>query len=172
MEELQLPRHLSTASLALPMIGYAIICWPAPASAQTAKDLVGTWEFVSIVNTAKDGTKTEPFGSNLKGLFIMGPDGRFAQIVTRAAIPKFASDNRLQGTPEENKAIVQGSIGYFGTYSVDNKVLVLHVEGGTWPSWTGTDQKRLITSYTADRLTWTLEASVGGSNVSTVKRVK
>jgi hypothetical protein len=37
-------------------------------------------------------------------------------IIARSDL-KFASNNRHVGTPEENKAFVEGSIAYFGTYS-------------------------------------------------------
>jgi hypothetical protein len=78
----------------------------------------------------------------------------------------------MQGTPEEDKAIVQGSIALFGTYSMADKVMIQHVEGDTWPSWTGTDQKRTIVSFTGDELTWTLVASLGGSGQVSWKRAK
>jgi Lipocalin-like domain len=67
---------------------------------------------------------------------------------------------------------VQGSIAIFGTYSISDKTLVLHVESGTWPSWTGTDQKRPLTSSTGNEMAWTLQASVGGTNVTTFRRLK
>jgi hypothetical protein len=156
----------------VPLVGVAIAFSTLAATAQTAKDLVGSWDVVSAVNTAKDSTKSEVFGPNPKGMLMFGSDGRFMQIFTRPGLPKFAADNRLQGTPDENKAIVQGSIATFGTYSVVNKVLILHVEGSTWPSWTGTDQKRPLTSYTKGQFAWTLDASVGGTNVTTFKRLK
>jgi hypothetical protein len=34
-------------------------------------------------------------------------------VLTRPGLPKFAAENRLQGTPDENKAIVQGSIALY-----------------------------------------------------------
>src|SRR5690349_8908656 len=86
---------------ALSVAGLAIVCSSIIAEAQTAQNLVGTWEAVSIVNTAKDGAKTDVFGPNVKGILIFEANGRFAQIVMRPGLPKFASDNRLQGTPEE-----------------------------------------------------------------------
>jgi hypothetical protein len=49
-------------------------------------------------------------------------DGHFSLVNTRADLPKFASNRRDQGTPEENKAVVQGSIAYFGTYSVNEGI--------------------------------------------------
>ena len=141
-------------------------------AAQTAKDLVGTWNLVSDVNTSADGRKVEPFGPTPKGLAIFDSDGRSAIVVSRPDLLKFASNNRMQGTPEENKAIVHGSIGFFGTYSVADGVVVQHVEGGTWPSWIGTDQKRTITSFASDEQTWTTVASFGGTSELRWRRVK
>ena len=146
---------------------------PSVAPAQTAQDLVGTWQITSVVNTAKDGTKVDVFGPNVKGMAIYGPDGRVVYLVTRAVLPKFASDNRMQGTPDENKAIVQGSHGFFGTYSVADKVLIWQIEAGTWPAWTGAAQKRQITSFSKDEMTiQNVGAAIGGSNVITLKRLK
>jgi hypothetical protein len=157
---------------ALSVAGLAIVCSSIIAEAQTAQDLVGTWEAVSIVNTAKDGAKTDVFGPNVKGILIFEANGRFAQIVMRPGLPKFASDNRLQGTPEENKAIVQGSQAYFGTYSVADKIITLHVEASTWPAWTGTDQKRVFTSFAQDEFTFTLAAAIGGTNTAVWRRAE
>ena len=54
-----------------------------------------------------------------------------------------ASNNRVAGTPEENTAIVQGSLAYFGTYSVSetDKTITTHVESCTFPNWNGVDRK-------------------------------
>ena len=47
---------------------------------------------------------------------------------------------------------MHGSFAYFGRYSIANKVLTMHVEGGTWPGWTGTEQERLIISFSGDEM--------------------
>jgi hypothetical protein len=46
-----------------------------------------------------------------------------------AVLPKLASANRGQATPEENKAIVEGSLAYYGTYSVSDadKMITVHL---------------------------------------------
>jgi hypothetical protein len=64
-------------------------------------------------------------------------------VITRSDLPKFASNNRQAGTSEENKAVVQGSIALFGTYSVSetDKTLTQHVESCSFPNWNGTDRK-------------------------------
>jgi len=142
-------------------------------AAQTAKDLVGTWKPVSVTVTGPDGRKTEPFGPNPNSILTFDANGRFVLVNTRPDLPKFASNNRMQGTAEENKAVVQGSIAYFGTYSVVDKVIIEKVEGGTWPNWVGTEQKRPIISLTGDEMKLsTPAASIGGTAENTYKRIK
>jgi hypothetical protein len=97
---------------------------PGSAFAQTAKDLVGTWKTVTNISIAPDGRRTDLFGSNPSAVLVFDANGRFVTVSTRPDLPKFASNNRMQGTAEENKAIVQGSIAYFGTYSVVDKVII------------------------------------------------
>jgi hypothetical protein len=143
------------------------------AVAQTAKDLVGTWKMVTNVNIAPDGRRSESFGPNPNSILTYDANGRFVFVGTRPDLPKFASNNRMQGTAEENKAIVQGSIAYFGTYSVVDKVIIQKVEGGTWPSWIGTDQKRPIISFMGDDMKMANPATtLGGTSEATYKRVK
>jgi len=149
----------------------AVCSRPGAALAQTARDLVGSWTLVSAINTAVDGTRTDSFGANPKGLYVFESNGRFAIINLRADLPKFASDNRNDGTAEDNKAVVQGSIALFGTYTVIDKLITLKVEGSTWPSWTGTDQKRIVASYSGDELKWTAPSSVGGVTEVTLRRI-
>ena len=116
-----------------------------PAFSQTtAKDLVGTWTLVSIT-LEKDGTKTDMYGPNPQGQTTLDANGHFSAIIIRSDLPKFASNNREAGTPDENKAILQGSIAFFGTYSVDvtadKTIVTQHVESCTFPNWNGTDRK-------------------------------
>ena len=146
---------------------------PGAAAAQTAKDIVGTWLPVSALVTRQDGTRVDPFGQNLKGILIFDNNGRFSFILTRPDLPKFASNNRNTGTTEENRAIVQGSLAYFGTYSLVEKLIKMHVDGGTWPSWTGTDIERLIFSYSGDELRWIDPTpSIGGKVENVWRRAK
>src|SRR5262249_21171102 len=144
---------------AMAALGLTLI--PGSALAQTAKDIVGTWKQVANINIAPDGRRSEPFGPNPNSIVTFDANGRFASVPD---LPKFASNNRMQGTAEENKAIVQGSIAYFGTYSVVDKVIIQKVEGSTWPNWTGTDQKRPIISFTGDDMKLAVPAaSLGGT---------
>ena len=93
---------------AMTSLGLALMS--GSALAQTAKDIVGTWKQVTNINIAPDGRRSEPFGPNPNSIVTFDANGRFVFVGTRPDLPKFASNNRMQGTAEENKAIVQGSI--------------------------------------------------------------
>jgi hypothetical protein len=82
---------MTVLGLALPS-GYAL--------GQTAKDLVGTWSWVSVELTRPDGTKYRPFGDNPKGFVIFDSNSRFAYLLSRPGRPKFAANNRDEGTPD------------------------------------------------------------------------
>ena len=146
----------------------------ADAFGQTAKELAGSWKLISVT-VNRGGDKTEPFGPNPKGIVTFDRNGRFSIVVTRSDLPKFASNNREMGTSEENKTIVQGSIAYFGTYTVneDDRMFIVHVEGSTFPNWVGTDQKRIF-AITGDELKYTNSSRSGGAGTSLVvwKRAK
>src|SRR5258708_28833292 len=94
----------------------AACSWSA-ASAQSARDVVGTWTLVSSV-TEKDGARTDQFGSGAKGMMTLDADGRFMLTIIGVDLPKFVSNNRAGGTPEENRAVMSKSIAMMGTYSI------------------------------------------------------
>jgi len=138
------------------------------------QQLVGAWTMLS--NTFdQDGKKSEPFGPGAKGSVILTSNGRVAVVITRADLPKVASNNRTTATPEESQAIVSGSIAYFGTYTVNEpeKTLVMQLEGSTFPNWTGGEQKRMI-EISGDEMKFTNKAPSMGAGTVTVtwKRVK
>ena len=144
------------------------------AGAQTVKGLVGMWTLVSVT-LEQDSNKIDMDGANPQGQAIFAPNGRFSIMFIRPDVPKFASANREVGTSEENKAAVNGSIAYFGTYSVSetDKIIMYYLEGSTFPNWRGVDQKRLF-KLSGDELTLTnpTPSTGSGSGYSVWKRVK
>jgi len=134
--------------------------------------IFGVWAVVSVANDV-DGKKTEPYGANPKGQFIFTVDGFFSTNIIRPDRPKFVSNNRTTGTPEENKTAVQGSNGSFGTYEISSDgSITLHIVGSTFPNWDGTKQKRLA-SIKGDEITWTNPTpSIGGNTVTMLQRAK
>jgi hypothetical protein len=101
-------------------------------------------------------------------------NGRYVLAIVRAGLPKVASNNRTTATPEENKAIVGGSITHFGTLSVNaaDKTITFKIETSTFPNLDGTEQKRPFT-VTGDELKYTnTAASAGGTSTVVWKRAK
>jgi hypothetical protein len=129
---------------------------PTPAKQQ----FIGTWSLVSIQYVEKDGRRIEPFGPDAKGILYFDAGGRFATQVMAANRPSFASNNRMIGTAEENKAVSRGVVAYFGTYTVDeaNRIVTLYIEQSSFPNWNGTDQKRTF-MFAGDELRYTAASS-------------
>jgi hypothetical protein len=162
-------------TLALLSSGIALSPGDALAQQKSLKEqLVGTWILVSSAIIRPDGTKTDR--PNLKGIVIYTSDGHFALVNVRADLPKLAANNRARATAEEARAVVAGSIAYFGTYSVNEveKVITAKVEGSTFANLIGgAEQKRIITSLTADELKFINPTSPSGVTLELVwKRTK
>lgn len=162
-----------TAALVVAILSAAAVAQEKPRL--TKKTLQGTWSFTSVVVERPDGTKFEIWGPNPNGRATFTPDGRYTVVVSRRDLPKFASKDRLKGTPEENQAVVQGVLAHFGKYSVNEKdgTFTFHVENSSFPNDVGTDQKRIPVSLTADELKFTNPSPTTGSRATvTWKRLK
>jgi hypothetical protein len=149
----------------------------ATAQQASIKDqLVGAWILVSVVNEAADGSKTEGFGSNPKGVIIFANEGYFSLLQSRADIPKIAASDRAKATAEEATAIVGATIAYYGTYSVNetDKTLAVKLQASTYANLLGgPEQKRIITALTADELRFVNPRTPSGVTLHTVwKRAK
>jgi hypothetical protein len=166
-------RTISTIITASALI-FGVFLPGEKAVAQTANELAGTWTLVSST-LEKDGKTTDFYGPNPMGQVTFGADGRFLSLITRSDLPKFVSNNRVEGTPEENKAVVQGSIAFFGTYSVSDtdKIFTVHIESCTFPNWNGTERKEYF-SISGDELHFTSisKDSAGGTDHLVWKRAK
>jgi len=127
---------------------------PGAALAQKLqKQVEGGWTLVSVVSIGKDGKKAEPFGPKPAGYMNFDGSGHFSILIFRPGTPKFAADNRMQGTAAEYQAVVQNSTAYYGTYKANDKdgTLELNIDQATYPNWTGMAQKRTV-KFAGDEL--------------------
>jgi hypothetical protein len=146
--------------------------WAQQKGSNLKQQLPGTWSVVSQY-VDQDGKKTEPFGSNPKGSFMFDQNGRFAIILVSSSLPKVAANNRMKATPAEHKAIVEGSLGYFGSYTVgDDGSVTMTVEGSSYPNWTGETQKRTMVVKGDELRVTNPVANIGGTAHVVLKRVK
>jgi hypothetical protein len=158
------------------VLGLATLPCSAVAQQKSLKEqLIGTWTLVSNVQTRPDGSKLEPFTTNPKGVWTFDANGHFTTITLRPDVPKLASNDRLKLTPEEAMKIALGVIAYYGTYTVDeaNKTLSLKIDASTLMNQLGIEQKRVVTSISAEGLEMRNPSGVEGSQFALVlKRAK
>jgi len=132
------------------------------------QQLLGTWILVAWDQVRADGTKIQKYGSDPRGFHIFEPSGRFFAMMARPDLPKLAAADPQKATAEEARAIVAGSIAYYGTYIVDEaeRSVVLRVEASTFPNQLGRDLPRLIVSVTANEMTYANPvATTGGGPI-------
>ncbi len=167
-------RKFTLPAVALLLVALGVPPSDAFAQQRTlSEQVVGTWSYISVDTVRPDGSREQMYGPNPKGLVIFDSNGRYALVNARSDLAKFASNNRTQGTPEENKAVVLGSIAHFGRYTVNeaDRTITFYIEASTFPNWSGIEQKRPFT-VTGDELKWTTPASGGGLGEVLLKRAK
>jgi hypothetical protein len=161
-------------TLAAVVMGALALCLAAPqAIAHGVSDLIGSWSLVSLT-VFRSGSEVEVLGPRPHGQLIFGSDGRYVIVGLRADLPKFAADDRLSCSAEQNQRIVQGSIAHFGTYTVDSsgQAIVFHIQNSTFPNWDGDVQRRPFT-LDGDRLTYVTPGSFGyGASKVSWQRMK
>jgi hypothetical protein len=140
-----------------------------------AAQLIGFWSLVEVYYTNAAGARIDSLGKDPRGRLRLDPDGIFTCQIMAKDLPKFKSNNRENGTAEENHAVMKGSISYYGTYKVNEaeQVLDMVIDACTFPNFDGVRQQRPFT-LKGDLLTFTNKnSSVAGSVVhQTWKKIK
>ena len=100
---------------------------------------------------------------------IFDRNGTYSFQIMRAVRPAFVAESRMEGTAEENKATAEGTITYFGTYSVSeaDSSIAIHIDASSFPNWNGADQKRNVT-ITGNQLTLTARALPTGGRAEVI----
>ena len=157
----------SIVSLSIAVLAFVLPPCSALSQQKSLKEqLVGTWTLASWEQVRPDGSKFQRFGANPKGVNVFDANGRFYVMFARPDIPKIASNDPMKATPDEIKAVMEGSIAYYGTYTVDeSKVVTFRVEFSSFPNQVGSDQKRTITSLTADELKYQNTTVLSGGQI-------
>src|SRR5438445_2293193 len=162
-------RHIISLSVTT-ALGLALLPSSALAQEKSLKEqLVGTWTVVSWDQASKDGSNFERFGANPKGVNVFDANGRFVVVFARSDLPKLAAQDPMKSTSAENKAIMEGSIAYFGTYTVDEaaKTISMRIETSTFPNQVGMEQKRTF-SISANELRLTNTTPLTGNTINYV----
>ncbi|WP_092143418.1 MULTISPECIES: lipocalin-like domain-containing protein [unclassified Pseudomonas] len=123
----------------------AVVAFSAFSTAFAGKEnaLVGTWRMVSAT-VESQGSRSDAYGPDPHGWLVFTPELTFVEVLTDPRVPAFRSNVRGEGTDEENRAAMAGSIGFFGRYTVDRngEFTGNTVEGSTFPNWVGAVRTR------------------------------
>jgi hypothetical protein len=111
--------------------------------------LVGTWRVV-LFEDVDGGIATYPFGKQPSGFLMYATDGHMAALITDSALPSCvppaikAYSQLPVCTASQMQGILERSVAYWGTYSVDAAagIIVHHVERDLTSGGAGTDQRR------------------------------
>ena len=108
------------------------------AQAAPRNQVLGTWRMMSA-QIETEGQSQPAFGAHPSGLLSFTPDMHYVEVLTHGDAPRFASDELGNGTDAENRAAMAGSLGFFGTYTVDSdgEFSGNAVQGSTFPNWIG-----------------------------------
>ncbi|KAK4504523.1 hypothetical protein PRZ48_005439 [Zasmidium cellare] len=115
--------------------------------------VAGTWSVVTA-NITTNGTTAPAFGDHPTGILIFAPTFYFSELITvdTATLPRFASNNRADGTAAENAAVVAGTIGQIGNYTVasDGTFESDLIIASTFPNWIGLDRNMTALNETLE----------------------
>ena len=84
------------------------------------------------------------------------------------AVPPFAEDDRLAGTPGENAAAVAGTFGISGTYTVDQNgdFASQHVVACTYPNWIGIERTTAVLTMNVVNATTMIERLIASQDIN------
>jgi hypothetical protein len=105
---------------------------------------VGAWSLVSYEVRSPSGEVSYPYGKDFTGRISYDAEGHMTAQMMRRDLPKFSSDVQANATPDEMATAWRGYIGYFGTYTIDEKAgaVIHHIDGSWFPNQAGTSLTR------------------------------
>jgi Lipocalin-like domain len=107
--------------------------------------LIGTWRLLSWENTSlDDGLVSYPLGKDATGYIMYNEDGYMFVAIMAPHRLRFAHDDLLSATKEEEALAEETYLSYCGRYDFLGHTVVHHVEMSLYPNWIGGDQERLV----------------------------
>jgi hypothetical protein len=107
--------------------------------------LIGTWRLISWENrSTSDGKVSYPLGEDATGYIMYNKDGYMFVAIMAPHRLKFATDDLLSATKEEEAQAEESYVSYCGRYEFLGERVVHRVELSLFPNWVGGDQERLV----------------------------
>jgi hypothetical protein len=135
------------------------------------EQIVGTWRVVSIYNEV-GGVKQNLYSDKPVGLVMFDGSGYVIQYLSKPEVPNFAENNRLKGTDQEYRTVVQSILSGFGTYTVDGDTVTIKWVASSFPNRAGTTEKRTYKILGDQMSVVNPTAASGGTSYQTLVRAK
>lgn len=151
-------------------LAVATVAISLAAVAQTPS-IVGTWVLTGAEKLLPDGERVADYGPNPHGLVIFTADGYYSVQIYRAERLKFASGDKLEGTPDEYREASLSTSVHFGRYSIDTvkHTITFNVDRASFPNQDDTTQVRAYETK-GDELSWKVAPRPDGSVPITILR--
>lgn len=147
----------------------AVLLVTPPLAIAQAPSITGTWVLTGAEKLLPDGSRVADYGENPHGLVIFTADGYYSVQIYRADRLKFASGDKLKGTPEEYKEASLTTSVHFGRYEMDQtkRTITFHIDRSSFPNQDDTTQVRPY-ELDGDELSWKVAPRPDGSVPITV----
>lgn len=150
-----------------------LLAGPSTAKAQTPS-IVGTWVLARAEKLLPDGTRVPDYGPGPHGLAIFTADGYYSVQIYRAERLKFASGDKVKGSPEEYRDASLSMSDHFGRYTVDpaKGTITFHIDRSSYPNLDDTTPVRAY-EMKGDELSWRVAPRPDGSiPITTLRRAR
>jgi Lipocalin-like domain len=108
--------------------------------------LIGSWKLLSWENRSveEDGRISNPLGEDATGYIMYNQDGYMFVAIMSPHRLKFAGEDLLSGTPEEETQAEETFLSYCGRYELREDRVIHQIELSSFPNWVGVEQERLM----------------------------
>lgn len=112
--------------------------------------IVGTYMVKIVEKYSGDGPVEHPFGEDVSGMLLYGPDGAMAAVVGRRTLPALAMDLLAATVSASDRQLAEAfrsAYGFAGTYEVVDDAVHHRIVVSTVPNWVGSEQIRPYTLH-------------------------
>lgn len=113
---------------------------PRVTATEPVERILGTWKILAwTVEDLATGERSDAMGAQPNGYITYTPDGRVMVLVCSSERPRPAG---LVPTNDEKTALYDTMFAYAGSFSIDGRKVVHHIDASWNEAWNGTHQTR------------------------------
>jgi hypothetical protein len=132
--------------------------------ATTVRDLAGIYTLTAAYDIRPDGSRSDSYGPQPRGMLYMGDDGKYSLQIYHTVRPPFASPDYAKASADEYRNAVLTASTHFGSFSVDaaRQTLTFRIDGALNARWDKSEQTRPF-DYKDGELSYRVPAKADGN---------